>query len=174
VHNRFPGWAQNKLDVVLTIHHSNTPACWSLPLRIFQCLSIGTPKTSTPRNHTRILLRVTNNVHYYNNINNVQCLPVCVIIIIIIITKTVPALNSVSSFVIIVSLINVTTLGSLFRNIQVVLSKVEFMVSTGFAEIYCQYTSALKYKLMTTYCNSTTCQSSCRPRTVYATWPFRL
>lgn len=49
-------------------------------------------------------------------------------------TKTVPALNSVSSFVIIVSPINVATFGSLFLNMQVVLSMVEFSISTGFAE----------------------------------------
>jgi len=50
------------------------------------------------------------------------------------ITRTVPALNSVSSFTITVSPMNVITLGSLFLNMQVVLSTVALVVSTGFAE----------------------------------------
>lgn len=49
-------------------------------------------------------------------------------------TRIVPALNSVSSFVMTVSPTNVTTFGSLFLNMHVVLSAVVLNVSMGFAE----------------------------------------
>lgn len=72
-------------------------------------------------------------------------------------TKTVPALNSVNSFVIIVSPMNVATFGSLFLNMQVVLSMVEFSISTGFAEtlllIYSRFQN--KCRLLTAVQRST-------------------
>lgn len=49
-------------------------------------------------------------------------------------TRIVPALNSVSSFVMTVSPTNVTTFGSLFLNMHVVLSAVVLNASMGFAE----------------------------------------